>query len=132
MDILDIKTSNIEIELRHPKTDMPMGIHLDLFPFDHAGVKAVRGAWIKKSQAAAKRGKSLTSEEVEEMSVDLTTASIAGWRWEEDVDRGIEQPTMGGDVPEFNKKNLRELMSKDWARSQVDVALGNTADFFTG
>ncbi len=131
MDILDIKTTTQEIELTHPATDAPLGIHIEIHPFDYQGVKDVRRTWIKKSQAAAKRGKSLSSEEIEDMSIDLVVAAIAGWRWQADKDRGIDQPTMGGEVPEFNKKNVRELMSKEWFRNQVDTALGNTSDFFT-
>jgi len=130
MDISDIVAANREIELTHPKNDLPLGIHIELLPMDAKPVKIVERRIRDTIMKAQQKGKPIKSAEIEANEIELIMAAMVGWRWEADEARDVEQPKFDGEIPEFNPKNVRALLRKTWAREQIDAELGSVADFF--
>lgn len=131
MEILDIKTTTQEIELFNPKDNSPLGIFIEILPFDNDKVKQAERNYIKALQKSAQLGEVLNGKDADELAIDKTCDCISGWRWEADEDRGVEQPLMNGEIPKFTQANVRKLMSMVWFRGQVEAARGNERDFFT-
>lgn len=131
MDISEIITKNREVELLHPKTDEPLGIHIELRSMHDKRVKLVERKIRDEILKTQSKGKAMKSVDIEANEKRLIEAAMVGWRWEADEQREIEQPSMDGEEhPEFTPKNIKRLLSWEWARDTIDEELGNVADFF--
>jgi len=109
------------IEIKHPATDEPVGLVLTVLPDSHAQVRAASRK--ATNERMLSRGK-ITAEKLEAGRMDLLVASVGGWSWEGDL-------TFHGQKPEFSEKTLRQLFKElPWVSEQVDVALGDRAEFF--
>lgn len=137
VDVLDISPTQREIELNHPDSDMPLGIHIMLVPMSDKRVKAVERGIRDKIMKLQSKGKAPKATEIEENEIELIMAAMIGWRWEgreePENDLIVPQPALSGDPkPPFNPKNVKLLLKSNggWAKEQIDAELGNTGDFF--
>lgn len=130
MDISEIKAGPREYEMTHPGTGKPLGIHIQLLPLHHPEVKKVEREIRNEVLKIRQRGKALTAHEVEDNERRLIGSAVAGWRWEADPARDIEQPLWKGEIPEFNASNVKSFIRVEWVKEQLDGELGDIADFF--
>lgn len=123
IDLAEIKTGNITLEIRHPKTDEPLGVFVTLQPIDSPSMKKMARNINDRKLTLQARGKNFKSEEMIEIARNLTIEAIVDWEW--------AGQTFEGEVLEFNRKNVSRVIEKlDWFRDQIDDELGNVRSFF--
>lgn len=124
MDISNITPNTIEFQLRHPGNRQGLDIYFTVRSNQSDEVKAATEAYLEKSRAAERRGNPLTVAEVKEESIGLTLAAVVKVRFEGKASwKGETKST-----PEL----MRDMMSTDWIRGQVDRQVQADADFFKG
>lgn len=122
-DLSTIVAAERRIDIKHPATDEPVGLSITILPDTHAQVRAASRKATNDRMLG--RGK-VTAEKLEASRLDVLVASVGGWRWEGDL-------TFHGEKPEFSDKVLRQLFKElPWVSDQVDLALGDRAEFFRG
>ena len=127
MNFSDVKATERQYELLHPKTDEPMGLTFTLRPDTSPEVKAFERNWLNQ-QLRRSRGKMPTAEQLEQKQLEQVVASVAGWAWSKNA-RG-EDPDWQG-MPEFSVGKLREFLTEfSWAQKQLSQELGSEGDFF--
>lgn len=105
------------------------GIAINLISMDDPRMKAVRRSINDAKLKLEQRGKGFTSEDIEANNVRLATAALTGWEWGDDEDG--EPATYEGKVPEFNTKNVKEVLTNvDWFLAFIGKELDETAAFF--
>jgi hypothetical protein len=137
-DIADIKSSDRTVEALHPGTGTPVGIRLTIMSVEDERLKSLRRKFIDDRQYAEARGKTLKAEQIEENQITLNTAAITGWEWYnptgKEGDKGYDpdaMPDFHGEVPEFNKKNVRAVMTEvEWLRFFITNEFSDTKAFF--
>lgn len=137
-DITEIKSTDRVIEALHPGTGAKVGIQLTLMSVDDERLKTVRRKFIDDRMHAEARGKTIKAEQIEENQITLNSAAITGWNWYNPTgnegEKGYEadaMPTFHGEVPEFNRKNVRAVMTEvEWLRHIVTAEFSDTKAFF--
>lgn len=134
-----------DLELRHPTTDAPLGLFIQVLGSQSEKVRAVSNrqsnAIIKdnfKSQRAGKEP-AITVETSQKRQAELAAAATVGWYSQEPAKAG-EKPKREDGLP-FGDKRL--IFSEDeavrlyndpaysWLVKQVDDAVGDLANFLT-
>ena len=122
MDILSIKASDREVELKHPVTEAGLGLHFSLRSPYSDEVKKAEREWL--NARLAKKKQTITAEALEAAKEKQIMAAVSGWRWDKDAN-------IGGEQPKFSPAALRELIREHaWIRQFLDEELGDTAGFF--
>jgi len=122
-DLSLIVAAERRIAIKHPATDEPVGLYITLLPDTHPQVRAASRKATNDRMLG--RGK-VTAEKLEASRLDVLAASVGGWSWEGDL-------TFHGEKPEFSETALRKLFKElTWVSDQVDLALGDRAEFFRG
>lgn len=130
MDLSNLKPEARTVEIKHPRTDEPIGIRVTLLPDSDPKVKAVRRKRMD-ANLASRRNK-FTAAQLEAFTTDLLVAAIAGWEWYGKGDDG-NGLTFKGAKPEFTDENVRAVVKElDWFRDQLNAELGDDAAFFRG
>lgn len=137
-NIAEIKPAPRALEVRHPGTGRPIGVRLTLVSLDDERLAKVRRGIQDKRLYLEARGKTFKSEEIESNRLSILTTAITDWEWYNPTgksgDDGYDaeaMPEFNGDVPEFNLRNVREVVSTlTWIGDQVNEALGETESFF--
>lgn len=110
-----VETSTLVV--RHPQTGMETDITIELAGTDTAAYKKAVGAITKR---ANKRKNKVSTEEVEEMSIELLVAATVDWK-------NLEE---GGKKLPFSKENATKIYSSiPWLRKQVDAFVGDEQNF---
>lgn len=116
-----------EIELRHPVSNVPMGMYITIVGKDSKEFRDYTHAKInerlRKEAYAQKRGKDVdvrTVESIEAENIELLVACTKGWRGI--VKDGVEVP--------FNVKNAIALYQDyRWIYDQINEAIGDYENF---
>jgi len=130
MDIQEIKLASassegVKMELYHPieETSFDPPIFLTVVGMDSDIYQKAqmdqRNKQFKKMQRRNRLRFEMTAEETEEQSIELLARCILGWEnieWE------------GAPLP-YNKENAKRLMRINWIREQVDIFIGDRANF---
>lgn len=127
MDLSSITASQNTVEIRHPKTQEPIGLSITLRPATCDQVQAVKRKVTNENLRM--RGKSLTAEKLEANGIEMLVAAIETWTWGKDVSG--EEASWGGEKLEPTPANIRKVLREaPWIKSQVDDAFGDEAAFF--
>jgi len=114
---------NAQVKIYAPGTDEWIGMTVELRPQTAPEVKRVERRHLDAMVAdAQRRGKITTAVKQEERAIDLLTAAIVGWTWDDKVppDRRIE----------YSEDAARDLLADEKFREQLDRAWGVDANFW--
>lgn len=132
IDTVAACNKGVEIELKHPVTNEPIGIFWSILGSDsdvfREYMRELANARIRKEAMARKRGRDSevdTVEMAEERTIELLTVCSVGWR-------SAEKPTITfkGEELEFNVPNAKKvLVGLPWVRKQIDEGIGDLENF---
>lgn len=103
-----------------PRDDKPTGLILNLRPLTDPKVKRVKHA-IQNKRLASRKFK-VTSEQLESQTLEIHIACVDSWEWTGDSN-------WNGKKLEFTDENVREVLSNEIIKDQVDADLGDIAGF---
>lgn len=120
-DISTIVAKPRDIEIKHPATREPIGLTITLLPSTSDPVVAAKRRILDES---LQRISQPSAARMEQNSLALLEASVAGWAWKGDL-------TFHGQKPDFTPANLRKVVTElPWVRDQIDAEAGKDAAFF--
>ncbi len=121
MDISTLVAAPRVVDIKHPATGAPIGLKVTLRPDSAPEVLAEKRKLLNER---LRHDVKATAERLEENSLTLLGAAVAGWEWEGDL-------TFEGSKPDFTPANLRKVLVKlRWVREQLDDEFGEDAAFF--
>lgn len=134
IDTVSACNKGVEIELRHPATNEPIGIHWTVVGSESDTFKDYMrtkiNERIRKEAMARKRGRDpeiKTIEDSEEDTIELLTVCSLGWRTGDSKVIKFN----GADL-EFNVQNAKKILAeRAWIRKQLDDAIGDLGNFMT-
>lgn len=129
LDAIDTNAGSFAVELMHPGTgaalldDQGNPITISVVgKYSDQYIKVQKAQQNRRLKAAGRKGLKLTADELEAEANELIAACITGWS-------GI---VIGGEVLEFSLGNARKLIANPkmaWVKEQLDVAIGDEANF---
>lgn len=124
MDISDIKSAELALEIVHPGSKEPLGIKVTLVSLDDERVKKARRKITDRRLYLEARGKSFKAEELDENMHHVVFSCMTGWVWEGEA-------TFHGKKPEFNFNNVDAVFTElPWFLDQIRERLNEDADFY--
>ncbi|UXA66007.1 hypothetical protein [Xanthomonas prunicola] len=120
-ELTTIVAAERAIDIKHPATEAPVGLRITLLPDSHPKVRAAS----RKALDDRLMGKGkLTASKMEQGRTDMLVASVGGWEWKGDL-------TFHGSKPDLTDEALRKVLKElPWISDQLEVELGNRAEFF--
>lgn len=129
-DIGNIASSERTIDILHPGTKEPLGITVSLMHIDDPRLKKLKRRITDERLRLEQRGKAFKAEDIEENKNNLLFSAMTDWHWGKDADG--DQNTFRGEVPEFNRRNVVDVLDdKPWFAEQINEAVSDTEAFFT-
>ncbi len=122
MDLLKLTPNTITVDLKHPGTDAPLGVKVELQSLESDEVKAVERTLKNKALRGGRNN--VTAERIDDNTVAILSAAIVGWEFTGDANLA------GDKKPACNAANKRKLLQVPALAKQIDLALGNEAAFF--
>lgn len=119
--------ANQFLPLNDPSTGLPMGWVVEIRPSHSEECKAVERRYQTEIQGAARRNKDM-GKVLENRRADMLRAAIAGWDTSNLTFRGEKQEPIPFDAQQV--KNVCTLPNLEWAREQIERAMGDTQAFF--
>lgn len=119
-----IASHNSTLDLLMPGSSEPIGLRMEVLPPDHSEIKDLMRRILDRRRVLASKGRPVNTADDERASKELCLAAVVGWEWT-DPDADWE-----GSQPSFSKAILKEMLERDWLRSQVDAFLGDDKNFF--
>lgn len=125
MDISSLVPTERLYEVKHPKTDEPIGIIVSLVSIDDDKLKAVKRRIADKRAHLEARGKSLSGSDIDNNTNEIVFAAMTGWQWSDTAEwRGKKNPP-------FNKETVFDVLNTlAWFRNQLSEEIGATDRFF--
>jgi len=128
-DIGKIKSSDREIIILHPGTKEPIGITVMVMHIDDPRLKKVKRRITDERLRLDQRGKNFKAEEIEDNKNNILFNAMTGWEFGKDPNG--DQATFNGDIPEFNRRNVVQVLDElPWFADQINEAIGETEAFF--
>ena len=122
MDLEKVEPQSRWVKIRHPGTDQPLGLEVNLRPMSDPEVRKAK----RKAQNARLRKNKITAEQLESFTQDLCVAAVADWKFTD------PELTLWGEQPEFSENKLRKALTKlPWLQDQIDQELDDEAAFFS-
>jgi len=121
MDIGAIKPAERKLNLKHPGNGEALGLTLCIICTQDERVKRVRRMQLDAS--IDRKGRRSVAD-VELDNIDLLAATVVGIEYADGV-------TWEGKTPARSDALVKDMLSRDWLRLQVDEFAGATKDFFT-
>jgi len=122
MDLEKVEAQNRWVSIRHPGTDEPLGLEVELRPMSDPKVREAK----RKAQNARLRKSKITAEQLESFTRDLCVAAVADWKFTD------AELTLWGEQPECSESKLRKALTNlPWLQAQIDVELDDDAAFFS-
>jgi len=119
------------LELKHPKTDEPLGITFQIRSSGSERAKEVQRKHTDKNLERLMKRKTLTSDRVETEELEKAASYIASWDWGSDPKTG-EPNLYAGTVPELTMKTAIAILDKEgWIFGQVVEAASKLENFST-
>lgn len=120
-ELTTIVAAERAIDIKHPATEAPVGLRITLLPDTQPKVRAAS----RKALNDRLMGKGkITAEKMEQGRTDMLVASVGGWEWQGDL-------TFHGSKPALTDEALRKVLKElPWISGQLEVELGNRAEFF--
>ncbi|QTK36150.1 hypothetical protein [Xanthomonas citri] len=120
-ELTTIVAAERAIDIKHPATEVPVGLRITLLPDTHPKVReASRKALDDRLQGKGK----VTAAKMEQGRTDMLVASVGAWEWQGDL-------TFHGAKPPLTDESVRKVLKElPWIGDQLEVELGNRAEFF--
>lgn len=141
MELTSIKPMDRTIEIVSPEASAHnLGIRVTLLSIDDDRMEKIKRGITNNRLALEARGKHFKAEDIEENNRDLLFTAITGWEWYNPTGNDAKapgynpeaMPKYNGEVPEFNKKNVMNMLkSVPWFHAQINEAVADTKAFFT-
>lgn len=126
-DISEIVSTNATVEVKHPRTGLPLGLTIHLLPEDSKPLRDLQRKW--QTEALKTRGRNLDADKIEARTLERLVTATASWEWGNDENG--EPCTIGGEQPDFTPFTARKLYKEySWLRGQVAEVLSDEAEFF--
>lgn len=122
MDLLKLVPDTITVDLKHPGTEQPLGVKVELQSLESDEVKAVERSL--KNKALKSGRNNVTAERIDDNTVAILSAAIVSWEFSGEASLGDEKK------PACNAANKKKLLQVPALAKQIDLALGNEAAFF--
>ena len=123
INLLEIETQNVILDIIDPITDEPMGLQFELLSPSDPVLVRLEKKYRSDLRDAARKGKS-TEAIHNAFEIDYPAAAIVNWHW--------NNATIGGSKPlapiEFTAENVRAMLKAkklDFIRRQVNEKLGD-------
>lgn len=137
LDVVGGANEGFEFELLHPTTNAPLGIFITVLGQDSDEFRRVLAEHNQRRvdkfmRNGVYRPGPLTMQELEANAIDLLAASTKAWR---DADAKVAKGTIVMDEKAYpcNRENaIRIYTANPWIREQVDLEVGNRANFLRG
>lgn len=137
LDTSQTAENGVAVELRHPKTNAPLGMRIFVAGVDSETYRSQirRQQNRRMEQARRSRGLNISAEELENDALDLLVACTKGW--EADIEEHGEKKTvpalpMSDGLLPFSPENVRKVYASPglaWLREQVDTDMGDRGNF---
>ncbi len=131
MALMDLSTSETaEVEILHPKTNVPLGITITLYGKDSETFKRIQrkqlNRRLEQTQKARNKQLSMTAEELELEQLDVLVSCTKSWctgsRPEIELNEGEWLPC----TPD----NVRKIYTAlPWIKEQADQEIGDRSNF---
>jgi len=123
------KAEGVSMEVIHPGTGKPIGLTLVLRSINDEAVKPItRKIENERLKLERTRKGGFNAEQIRQNSIDIIAACVIGWEWHND-ENGVMGNINGEQLP-FNPVNVRNVLSLDVLRAQVDAELMDESRFF--
>ena len=124
VDIAKIIASDRTIEIHDPADgDTPLGIQVTLHSPDNPTLMRLQKKIADKIISYRRRNKNYSADEMEADKIELLSAAISGWNWNDN--------TYKGKSVEFNPATVADVLTNvPWFRKQIDEELGDEKAFF--
>lgn len=129
-DISALTTGENTLDILHPGTGAKLGITVTLMHIDDPRLAKLKRQFTDQKNKLVQRGQIVKADEIENNAHMLTFRAMTDWHWGADEDG--EPATFKGEAPEFNQKNVLEVLKAlPWFADQVQERMGETEAFFT-
>lgn len=119
--IVKNQEEGVELKVKHPVTNEPLGITLRVLGYESATVRKVQRKQV--NQRLKNQRKRVTAEEIETNGREVQAAAIAGWSFDDGV-------TLDGVVPEFTPENVDRVLRRfPFIAAQVDDLAADASAF---
>lgn len=126
MDINEIKPTDRTIDIVHPATGDKLGITVTILSIKDPELKEIKRKMTDERLRLEQRGKTFKAREIESNTNILLFKAMRDWSWEGEA-------TFKGEKPEFNRKNVLEVLEElEWLRDQIDAEVSDEKAFFQG
>ena len=110
------------LEVKHPKTDKPVGITIMIRSAGSDAAMAVMREQTDDLLSRQQRRKLIGADKVEQNELDQAVSYVASWDWGSN--------TYGGKKPDNDPATIKAILTKEgWIYSQVEGAARNIANF---
>jgi len=136
-DLSLIKSTDRVIEVMHPGTGEPIGIRVTLVSVEDETLSKVKRNITNRSLELRQRGKHFKADELEDNKQTVLWSAMKGWEWYNPTGKSGDEsfdadamPNVGGEVPEFNQRNVKSMLGLTWFSNQIEEAVDDTKAFF--
>lgn len=124
MDISNLSPQERIVEINHPGTGEPLGVKVTLLSLLDERMKKIKRRLTDNRLMLDQKGKKFKAADIEENENALLFEAITSWVWEGEAN-------WKGEKPEFNRKNVYEVLRQEWFKNQLMEAVGDEQSFFT-
>lgn len=122
--------AGVPVEIRHPKTNLPLGITITVCGTDSDTYKKIQRKQLNRRLELSQRSRNnkltLTAEELEAESLDVLVACIKSWSQENRPEIEFADGEWLPCTPENIRRVLEEL---PWLKEQIDQEIGDRSNF---
>lgn len=140
-DLSEIKSIERTLDIAHPGTGAPIGVKVSVVAITDERMKRLKTSIEDRRLKLGAKGKTFTSEEIDENRSRIAFTAMTGWTWEpEDTYENVDgvmtltrtKPTFHNEMPEFNQRLVFAVFSEyPWFRTQIEEEISETERFFT-
>ena len=125
MDISNIKPIERTIEIKHPKTNVELGIRVSLVSLNDPKLQSVRRKMTDLRTRYENRNKVMKAAELEEHDNEMLFTAMTSWDWYG------KDSTFEGKKPKFNKVQVLQIFKTlPWFKEQLTEAITEEQAFF--
>lgn len=122
--------SGVTIDIRHPKTNLPLGIQITVCGSDSETCKRIQRKQINRRLELSARSRNnkvaMTAEEIEAEALDILVSCTKGWNTGDRKEIELADDEWLPCTPENVRRVYEEL---PWLREQIDQEIGDRSNF---
>lgn len=138
LDTVSACDAGAEIELRHPITNVGLGVFISIIGKDSAAFndylrQSVNDDLRKAHSSRGKADEVPTIEKSEQRNIEILTVCTTGWRWSDKPVFPLQKAGKSIEELPFTVANVKRVYTElPAARKQVDEAIGDLGNFIKG